>query len=96
MTLSETLKAADAADNTETARAIAAIFNADRIARKALGQDDVYDVASVQRLGRIVAEYVDAPKAAVDFRPPAARSYAMPARAADAGLAAVSQATAAE
>jgi len=89
MTLSETLRAADAADNAETARAIAAILNADRIARKALGRDDAYDAASVQRLGRIVAEYVDAPKPAVDYRPPSVR-------AADAGLAAVSQATAAE
>lgn len=98
MTLSDTLKAVDAADDADTALAIAAILNADRLAKKALRQDENFDAASVQRIARIVAAYVDAPRPAADYRPrgqsDAAR--AMFERASDAGLAAVSQATAAE
>ena len=89
MTLSRTLRAADEADNAAIALAIAAILNADQFAKKALKQEETFDVASVRRLARIVAEYVDAPPPVTDYRQPSKR-------ASEAGLAAVSQAVAAE
>lgn len=54
----------------EEAAAIAAILNADQLARAALGQPVTYTAADVLRIGRLVAEYLPPKAAPVAVNPP--------------------------
>lgn len=69
--LTDILRNAATAEQTDAAAAIAALLNADQLARKCLGRETVYGAADVLRLGRIVGEYVggaDSPPVPVNVR----------------------------
>lgn len=58
MAISEILRTCSAADDLDSAKAIAAFFNADGVMHKSNGNSaDVWTVERVMRLGRVLNEY---------------------------------------
>lgn len=89
MTMTELLTNASAAEATDEAAALAALLNADQLARAALGRPTTYTAADVLRLGRIASEYVapaePAPAPAVSFTLPKAGAVGLQAVAKEVG-----------